>query len=97
MSDSDVTLGELARRMDSMHSDVRELRSAVVSHDDLKSAVGSWQLLLQAQEARQAVVITQIENRLVALESWNTWAMRIVLGAVLVAIIGLVVGPTVVT
>lgn len=88
MPDNDVTLGELARRMDLLHSDVKELRASIVEHDDLSAVANSWQLLLQSHESRAELVRVSIEQRLASLEAWNTWAMRIVLGLVLAAVVG---------
>lgn len=90
MSSDDVTLGELARRMDLLHSDVKELRVSIVEHDDLTAVANSWQLLLQSHENQAKLITLQLERRLDGLEAWNTWATRIVLGLVLAAIVGVV-------
>ena len=60
MGSDDVTLGELARRMDLLHSDVKELRTSIVEHDDLTAVANSWQMLLQAHESNAALIKTQI-------------------------------------
>lgn len=84
----EVTLGELARRMDSIHTDVKELRASIVDHNDLSTVAASWQSALQAHEARANLIFTQHEAALKELQAWQTWAMRLILGAVLLAIIG---------
>ena len=88
--DNDVTLGELARRMDLLHADVKELRTSIVEHDDLSAVANSWQLLLQSHESRAELVRIGLETRITHLEAWNTWAVRIVLGLVLSAVVAVV-------
>lgn len=86
----DVTLGELARRMDLLHGDVKELRGAIVEHDDLRAAAGAWHTALQAHENLADRRMTAVETRMDRLDAWHAWALRIVLGAVLVALLALV-------
>ena len=50
MALDDVTLGELARRMEGLHIDLKELRLAVVERDDLQTVVAGWQAALAAHE-----------------------------------------------
>ena len=89
----DVTLGELARRLDSMHTDVKEMRSSIVDHNDLTSVANSWTMLLAAHESKVDLQMQQVQAKVNALEAWNTWAMRIVLGLVLTSVVGLVMLP----
>jgi len=89
----DVTLGELARRLDSMHTDVKEMRSSIVDHNDLTSVANSWTMLLAAHESKVDLQMQQVQAKVAALEAWNLWAMRIVLGLVLTSVVGLVLLP----
>lgn len=96
----DVTLGELARRMDSMHQDLRELRQVVVEHEDLTSVVEAWQGALAAQaklhEEQLASVRQEVSvntQKIDRLGGWVTWTGRVVIGAVIIAVIGLVILP----
>lgn len=87
----DVTLGELARRMESIHVDVKELRAAVVNHDDLAIATKGWDKALEAHEAFSAARAESMSSRISDLEAWQTWVVRIVIGIVMAAALGLVV------
>jgi len=89
----DVTLGELARRLDSMHTDVKEMRSSIVDHNDLTSVANSWTMLLAAHESKVDLQMQQVQTRIEQLEAWSTWAVRIVLGLVMSAVVGLVLLP----
>jgi len=89
----DVTLGELARRLDSMHTDVKEMRTSIVDHNDLTSVANSWTMLLAAHESKVDLQMQQVQAKVAALEAWNIWAMRIVLGLVLTSVVGLVMLP----
>lgn len=91
MDGTEVTMGELARRMDIIHQDVRDLRAAVAEKDDLQHVTTAWDAALKAHEAKSEIQHTVLENRVKALESWQTWAIRIVLGIVIAAVVGLVV------
>lgn len=67
----EVTLGEVARRVDALHQDFRDLKASIAMHDEV--------------ERRFESVQKDIDD----LEAWQTWAMRIVLGAVIVAVLSL--------
>lgn len=78
-----------------MHIDVRDLRDVVVKRDDLTAAASSWQMLLQSHEQFSAQRYAEVKARVDQLEAWQTWAMRLVIGAVLSAVVALVIiAPT---
>lgn len=90
----DVTLGELARRMDLLHTDVKEMRSAVVEHDDLKSVANAWHLSLTAMESTSALKFQTLDTRVTSLESALRWVVMTVLAMVIAAVVGaVIVGP----
>lgn len=74
----DVTLGELARRLDILHQDVRDMRSDLVKHDDLGVVNEAWRSALG-----------RLEKDVSDLQSWQTWATRLIVGAVILAVVGL--------
>jgi hypothetical protein len=84
-----VTLGELARRMDMLHTDLKELRSAVAERDDLATVTAGWQAALSGHEKQADLKWDAYDARVTALESWQTWAMRLVIGAVLSGVVAL--------
>lgn len=85
----DVTLGELARRMDALHDDIRELRSSIVEHDDLSSVATAWQAALAAQDTNHMLLVGQLRRDVEDLQSWQMWATRLVVGAVILGVLGL--------
>lgn len=83
-----MTLGELGRRMDLMHADVQAMRSSIVEHTDLDTATRGWERALAAHEATSALRDGNLDHRLTTVEAWQTWALRLVVGAVLMAGLG---------
>lgn len=71
-----VTLGELGRRIDGMGSSLDRLTNAVHSIDK--------------RQAGDFVKLGHLEARVASLEEWKRWAVRIVLGAVTLGVLGLV-------
>lgn len=95
MAPDDVSLGEVARRLNALHQDVRELRNSIVERDDLSATATAWEASLRAHEQKMDLRFTQsdLEHRQLrrdidTLQAWQTWAARIVLGAVLLAVLG---------
>jgi hypothetical protein len=86
----DITLGEVHRSLELMRQDISGLRDSVVKRDDLTSAASAWTMLLQSHEQIAEQRHKELNNRITALESWQTWAMRIVLGAVMAGVLALV-------
>ena len=69
------TLGELGRRIDGMGASLDKLTDAVHTMDTKQSA--------------DYVKIGHLEARVASLEEWKRWAVRIVVGAVVVALVAL--------
>lgn len=84
----EVTLGELARRMDALHGDVREMRRALVEHDDLTAISDGWKQALQAHERLADARMARAEARVSSLESTQAWLVRTIVAIILVAVIG---------
>lgn len=80
-----VTLGEVARKIDAVVSSVDKLAARVDERP-------SWQDIKRVEDGWRATV-THAQGRLEDLESWVTWAGRLVLGVILTAILALVIVP----
>lgn len=76
MSEDVVTLGELGRRIDGMGKSLDKLADAVHQMDKKQSA--------------DFIRLGHLEARVASLEDWKTWAMRIVIGAVIAGVLALV-------
>nr|WP_243874829.1 hypothetical protein [Arthrobacter woluwensis] len=86
-SDHPVTLGEVSRHLDSISSELRGMRSKM---DDLTS----WPDIKRVEDglkARHDADVLALTRRIATLEGWQTWAGRLVLGAVILAILGVVI------
>lgn len=102
---TEVTLGEVARRLDGLHQDIRDLRTAVVERDDLQAVANSWHLLLNAAEQRATdnlhnhareseARMVRLEARVKAIEGWGIWAVRVVGGILITAVLAVVVAKS---
>lgn len=80
----EVTIGEVHRRVEELHDEVEDLRHTIVGKDRVKEMISS-------HEAQIRLELHALEARISVLEQWQTWGMRIVLGLVLTAIVGLVI------
>lgn len=78
MPDDDVTLGEVARRLD-------RLADAVDGMSQQVSELGS-------RDRADLLRFQQLDARLAAIESTQTWITRLVWAAIIAAILGLVIG-----
>lgn len=84
----DVTLGELTRHIDLLRDDVKDMRAGLVDQRDLTTATRGWERALEAHERAADMRMTHTESRVGAVEAWQTWALRLVVGAVLMAGLG---------
>lgn len=75
--DQPVTVGEIARRLDRMTARLDQLPDAA----DLQAVAGTWLAQLQATDSR----VEELQRRIAHLEEWQTWALRIIVGALLTA------------
>ena len=86
----EVTLGELGRRLDVLSMDLRDMRHALVEHDDLRVAKEALSASLQAHEALAFARMDRSEYRIGALEATQTWLVRGIIAVVLLAVLALV-------
>ena len=70
---SEITLGELGRRIDDVRATVHDMASKL-ERDYVRSAD-----------------LASLERRIASLEASQTWAVRLVMGLVIVALVGLVI------
>lgn len=73
----EVTLGEVSRGLADVETQLEKLTDAVNTST--------------TKSAADFVRLGHIEARVGALEDWQKWAMRVVLGLVLTAVVGLVI------
>ena len=86
-----VSLGEISRGLGALRSDVKELTSAVQQRpdwNDLKDAKASVEAKVEAEAATREAERIVADKAIAALEDWNKWAVRIVLGAAGTGIVG---------
>lgn len=77
MTQPDYTPGEIARALAALTESTKALTDTVTK--------------MSARDAADLERFKHHEARISTLESWQTWAMRIVLAAVIMAVIGLVI------
>ncbi|MEZ2371030.1 hypothetical protein [Arthrobacter sp. RCC_34] len=92
--DSAVTLGELSRHIKSLSGEVHAVRDKL---DNLTS----WRDVQRVEEGLRAkhdadiaavnLQVSALTARLQVLEDWQKWFQRIVIGAVVLAILGVVI------
>lgn len=83
----------LAYRMGQVEIAVKEgMKDLKIEMRLLRDGFVSNQRMADAEKAAE-VVHTEIDKRVTRLENWNTWLVRLVLTAVILAIISLVVKP----
>ena len=73
------SVGEIARRLDRMATRLEQLPDAA----DLQAVANAWLAQLQATDAR----VEELQRRVSHLEDWQTWALRIIVGALITAAI----------
>jgi|GEM_PF-6140223 len=86
----DVTLGELNRKLDGLAGSVQKLTDKLDDYpkwSDIKRIEGNLKDTITAAVEQREAVIKAVEHRVMTLESWQTWAARIVIGAVVTGVI----------
>lgn len=91
MRSDKVTLGEIHRGQEDLRKDVKELTSAIQQRpdwNDLKDARAAMEAKLAAEAATRTAERDVADKAIAALEDWNKWAVRIVLGAAGTGVVG---------
>lgn len=98
MSDEQPTLGEIGRSVDRLEKeiggvrgDIKQLEDKVPTKELVQAMERAFQSSLVSTELRWGAEINTVKNRVDDLESWKTWTLRLILGMVIVAVLGLVV------
>lgn len=85
-------LSELRGRLDDLRQDQRhmlERLDRLVDRSDLENAAQLWAVQIASAERQHDADMTAVGRRLDSLEEWQTWAVRIVVGGVVTALLGL--------
>jgi hypothetical protein len=104
MSEHDVSLPELSRDVAELRAGMGRLEAQVAALPDreyLTLIADGWRAALAASSRETSLRVELVDqaaqgraqtlgHRLDGVEAWQTWAMRLVLGAVLLAGLGLV-------
>ena len=98
MSDEQPTLGEIGRSVDRLEKeiggvrgDIRQLEEKVPTKELVAAMERAFQASLASTELRWDAEISLVKTKVDDLEAWKTWTLRLILGAVLLAVLGLVV------
>ncbi len=86
----EVTLGEVSRKLDGLVDSVKAITERLDQYPrwpDLKRIEDQWHEKLEAAVLQRELAITEATRRIAELESWQLWAARIVIGAVVSAVI----------
>lgn len=89
--------GEVARRLDSLSRDVRALGDRLdqlPTQRQLELMGTGWASALDATAQRMEDRYRDVRGDVDELKSWQTWAMRLVLGFVALAVLGLAIGTS---
>lgn len=94
MSDDPVTLGELRRTVDQVRLELSHARTEVGAlagmPGQLTSMSALWTEQLRAHKEQSAAALAHLSDEVETLKGWQTWALRIVVAAVVLAVVGLV-------
>jgi hypothetical protein len=86
--------GEIGRNLVLIREDIQKLSTAVEQRpdwNDLKDARANLEALIAAERTIRELQRVVADKAIQGLEDWNRWAVRIIVGAVLLGVIGLVV------
>jgi hypothetical protein len=91
---SDITPAEIWRGVRQISADIKELARAVESRPDKEDLATMKAGILEQLHAE--ITIRELERKIAdkaikALEDWNSWAVRIVLGAAGTGVVGWVI------
>jgi len=90
-SNEEITLGEIWRGQNLLREDVKELTKTIVAKpdwNDLKDTRTALEAKIAAEEATRKAERAVADKAIAALEDWNKWAVRIVLGAAGTGVVG---------
>lgn len=86
------TLGEVARRLDDVFRQYENLANSLVSTFVQKELFESYKSLVDANDAALRTQIDTQSSRIAELEDDKKWLYRLIVGALVLAVIGIVIG-----
>ena len=94
ISESDRTLGEVARRLDEVFSRYEKIANDLPLRFVSRDVYDGYRELAAARESAMGQRVASLEKRIDNLESDKTWLYRLIVGAVILALVALVLGTT---
>lgn len=91
MSMTEITAGEVARGLELIRGDIKELGQEVRERpdwQDVRRIESGLMLQIANERAARAVDASATDKAIAQLEDWNRWAARLVLGALATGLIG---------
>lgn len=92
------TLGEIGRSVDRLEKeiggvrgDIKQLEEKVPTKELVQAMERAFQASLEKTEEKYDTKIDAIALQVNDLEAWKTWTLRLVLGLVIAAVMGLVI------
>lgn len=88
---TEITAGEVARGLELIRGDIKELGAEVRERpdwQDIRRVESGLVLQIANERASRAIEYTSTSKAIAQLEDWNRWAVRIVFGAVATGVIG---------
>lgn len=89
---SQQTLGEVARRLDDVFRQFENLANSIPNIFVTKELFEAYQKLIDANDRALTLQIEAQNDRILELEDDKKWLYRLIIGAVVLAVIGIVVG-----
>lgn len=91
---TEITAGEVARGLELIRGDIKELAAEVRERPDwadVRRVESGLQLQIAHEAAKRTAAEATATKAIEHLEDWNTWAVRIVLGAMGTGLVGWIV------
>lgn len=93
-TESDRTLGEVARRLDEVMTRYEQIANDLPKTFVSRELFDSYKDLVKTQQESSKVVMDAYEKRIGDLEDDKKWLYRLIVGAVILALLGLVLGAS---
>lgn len=91
MSMTEITAGEVARGLELIRGDIKELGAEVRERpdwQDIRRVESGLVLQIANEKAARVIETAAITKAIAQLEEWNAWAVRIAFGAAATGVIG---------
>lgn len=94
---SQQTLGEVARRLDDVFRQFENLANSIPTIFVTKELFEAYQKLVEANDKALRFQIDSQNERILELEDDKKWLYRLIIGAVILAVVGIIVGANAIT